>query len=260
MVSFRAFMPILLLCAFLLLFAGCKDEMKEAWQMGYQANYKAGYQEGLKAGKARGKEEGKKHGVAAASEDAKTGSTWQLYAPLAYGALVPGILLGIFVQYAILFACHLNERLPRPSTFAFVPAMKTSLCYSIFEQRFRLMVEFDEQLNKVLVTKNLKIAQIQAVHDAVRQRVMAASSIEELTETRLVEVANDEFAKIVAESEKINQIENNQRSDKPRLRNVCMCPHCGKRVQFPRKAANTTINCPYQNCGRPIRLPPLQSN
>ena len=69
------------------------------------------------------------------------------------------------------------------------------------------MVEFDEQLEKVLAARNLKIAQIQAVHDAVKRRVMAASSIEELTEARLVEFANAEFAKIVAEAERANQVQ-----------------------------------------------------
>ena len=168
----------------LLSFTGCKDETEEAWKVAYRANYERAYQGASETGKARGKAEGEKQGAEAARAAAKTGRAWQLYTPLVCWAVVPGVLVGIFVQYAILFTCQVNGRLPRPATFAFVPALKRSLCYSIFERRFRLMVEFDEQLEKVLAARNLKIAQVQAVHDAVKRRVMAASSIEELTEAR----------------------------------------------------------------------------
>jgi len=208
--------------------AGCKDETKEAWQVAYRANYENAYQAAAEPAKARGKEEGDKQGAARAREAAKAGRAWQLYSTLAWWGFVPGILVGIFVQYAILFACQANGRLPGPGTFAFVPAMKRSLCYSVLERRLRLMVEFDEQLEKIRMARNLKVAQVQAVHEAVKRRAMAASSLEELTQSRLLELANAEFAKIVGEAEKIDQLQTIRRPRTKRPRNVCTCPHCGK--------------------------------
>lgn len=256
----HAFLSAPLIFAVLLLFTGCKDETQEAWEVAYRAQYNDSYQAALEIGKARGGLEGKEQGVAAAREAAKDGRAWQLYSTMACWALVPGILAGIVVQYAILFTCQTNGRLPGPATWAFVPGMKKSFCYLIFERRLRLMVELDEQLQKTDAAKNLKLAQVQAVHDAVKRQVMAASSLEELTQARLVELANIEFATIVAEAERINQVQISQRSETKHRRNACACPHCGRRLQFPRKAASTTINCPHSNCGRPIRLPPLQSS
>lgn len=250
----RCFYAVLLPTALLALL-GCDAASKTA----YRANYDSTYQSALEAGKARGKEAGEKEGISEARESAKTGRAWRLYTNLAIWALLAGCIVGIFIQYAILFVCQSNRRLPGPLTFPFIPAIKRSLSYSIFERQFRLMVDFDEQLKKVLAARNLKLAQIQAVHEAVKQRVLAASSIEELTEKRLVEVANHEFSKIITESQKLHEYQVHQVAEATKLENIFRCPHCGRRVKFPTKAANKTIGCPYKNCGRPIRLPPLTS-
>ena len=167
MVSVRRLIVASVFLAFLLPLAGCKDEVQEAWRTGYQANYKAGYQAGLETGKPRGKEEGEKRGAAEAREAAETGCAWQLYSTLACVALIFGILVGLFAQYLILLTCRLSGRLPQLSTVAFVPAMKSSLSYSIFEQRRRLMIEVNQELTKLRVTHNMQLAQLQTARDFV---------------------------------------------------------------------------------------------
>src|SRR4029077_19006031 len=105
---------------------------------------------------------------------------------------------------------------------------------------------------------NLKVAQVEAGYDAAKRRVLAASRLEELTHVRLVELAHAEFSNIVADAESGDQEIELQQSERQRVRNVCTCPKCGRRLQFPRKAAGMTIKCPYSSCGSPMRLPPLQ--
>ena len=203
---------------------------------------------------------GEERGTTEAREAASKGSSWRLFTTLAFGAFACGAVVGFVAQYGILLTCHFEERLPSPVLLAFVPGMKGSLSYSIFERRFRLMLDFDEQLKKILATKNLQVAQTQAIHDAVKQRIMSARSIEELSEARFLELANGEFSRIVAESEKISRTENGQRSDKLCRRHVCTCPHCAKRIAFKEQAANTTVKCPHPGCGHSVRLPPLTPN
>lgn len=194
----------LLLLTLVLPSTGCRDDVKEAWKMGYEAKYKAAYQAGLESGKARGKEEGGKKGVARARQAAETGGAGQLYLTLACGALICGVIVGLVIQYSILLACRFSERMPFLPLLVFIPAMRESLSYSVFERRCELLLHLDHELDKLRATKSLHAAQIQAVHDAVNRRIMAARSVEELTQARLVELANKEFADIIAASEKAN--------------------------------------------------------
>ena len=108
MIRIRAFILVGLFLGSLLPFAGCKNEVQEAWQSGYDASYKAARNKAWQEGNTRGLEEGKEKGTAAAREGAQTGYAWQLYSTLAWGALLVGTLVGICVQYVILFVCSVN--------------------------------------------------------------------------------------------------------------------------------------------------------
>ena len=88
MIRIRAFILAAFFLGSLLPFAGCKNEVQEAWQSGYNASYKAAQTKAWQEGNARGLEEGKKKGAAAAREAAQTGYAWQLYSTLAWGALL----------------------------------------------------------------------------------------------------------------------------------------------------------------------------
>ena len=189
-----------LFLAFLLSLPGCQNPEQEAWQKAYEASYNSAYQAGRQAGYARGKQVGDEKGAAAAKVAARTGGAWQLYTNLALGALVLGTGCGLFAQYVILLACRLSERLPQFSTVAFVPAMKSSLAYSVFEQRRRVMVEVTEELTKLRVTHNLQLVQIETTRDYVARKVMAASSIDELSQARFIDLAKMEFSRIVSAS------------------------------------------------------------
>jgi len=277
---------VCLVVGFLPPLLGCEDQVREEWQRAhkssyessyqsqiedgrlqsseerkaYQAGYKEAYPGHFKESRASGIEEGAKKGAAKAREAAEAGSAWQFYSTSAWVSLVFGILIGVFAQYAILVTCRLSQQLPPVMAFALIPAMNKSLSYSVFERRCRLMLELDEELNKVQATRNLHMAQIQAVHDAVRRQIAAASSVEELTHARLVELANKEFAKIVAAAEAANHVRARQQPVVSAVRNTCTCPHCGNRITFKDQAANKTVKCPYQKCGQPFRLPSLTSD
>jgi hypothetical protein len=234
-----------------LLFTGCSDG---TWNRAYQAGYDQAYQTAIETRPVRGAEGGAELGAAEARQAVTTGFAWRLYAPFVYGAVFPGIVVGLVVQYSILFNCRLSERLPPPALFAFVPAMKASLCYKFFDHRFRVVVEFDKQLNRLLATRKLEIAKGDAAYEAARRRIMAASSIQEVSTARCVEIAHDELAKIIADAEKASESEKTKSATAKEQPGVCKCPHCGKRIQFSERKIGRTVKCPYPKCGHQFRV------
>ncbi len=249
MVSVRIRTVVPLFFAFLLLLAGCKDEVKEAWQMGYDANYKTAHQAGVKAGEARGTEEGAKKGAAKAREAAETGCAWQLYSTLACRALISGIVVGLFVQYAILLTCRLAECLPQQTMIAFIPAMKTSPC----ARGCREMLELAEQLDEA--TEKLDFAGIQAVRDSAKRILdVTKKSIDQLRVTHIVERTRDEASRIVNKPEEV--LSRTKTGQWPPEQRLLACPHCRARVRYKEQGAGKTVKCPNQKCGKPFKLPP----
>jgi hypothetical protein len=197
MVKARTVMlPLLLLL--LLPLAGCRNEVQEAYKKAYEANYPVGKQAGVRAGEKRGRQEGAKKGSDEAREAAGRGVAWQLYIFLALGAMSGGLVLGLGLQYSVLLAARRSGRVSQLSTVAVVPAMKWSLTYEVFERRRLLMLEVEEELTEMAERQSLQDAQIRAVQEAVERKLKAISSIDELTRARLLELANDEIAKIVS--------------------------------------------------------------
>ena len=212
----------------LLLFIGCRDQEKEVWEKGYEANYKAGTETGREGGEARGSKIGTEKGAAAAKEAAQNGRTWQLYKTLAIGWLTFGALAGLLAQYIVLLACRLSGRLQelfqalasqeamgrtlrvalgssslsvyQHLTVAFVPAMKNSESYSIFEQLQRLRAK----LMELVATEQLYAANIQAVENTLAQALEAASTVESFGKVgwgRLLALARAELAKVVSQAQ-----------------------------------------------------------
>ncbi len=249
------------LLAFLLSLTGCQNSERATWQKAYEASYSAAYQEGRQAGYARGKQVGDEKGAAAAEMAAGTGGAWQLYTNLALGALTLGTGAGLFAQYVVLLACRASGRLPQFSTVALVPAMKSSLAYSVFEQRRWLMVAVNEELTRLRVTHTLQLAQLETTRDYVARKVMAASSIDELSQVRFIDLAKMKVSELISASdEKARQSTNGRQSIETRLPNTHLCPHCQKRIRYKDQIANTTVQCPNKKCGQLITLPPHASN
>jgi predicted RNA-binding Zn-ribbon protein involved in translation (DUF1610 family) len=113
------------------------------------------------------------------------------------------------------------------------------------------MVDFDDKINKLLAARKLEIAKGEAAYEATRRRIMAATSIDELSTVRFVEIADKEITKIVADAERVNEAVNSKHAGEP---NVCKCPHCGKRIQFSQRKVGTTVKCPYPKCGHQFRV------
>ena len=222
-----------LFTAFLLPLMGCSSSEEKAWQQGYDANYRAHYQTGLQAGEARDSRIGEERGRAAAQVAAEEGSAWQLYSALVFFPLTCGFIVGLSAQYIILWHCGLSGRLPQLLTMAFVPAMKSSLSYSIFERRQQLMVALEEEFSKISAAKHLQNAQTEAMKEVVVRKLMSAASIEELSLARLVDFAEKESSKIVsAAEEKYSRINNDQQPLETKPRSICFCPYCLGRVQY----------------------------
>lgn len=245
--------------AFLMALSGCNAKEREAYDNAYKANYPVGYEAGYKEGEERGRKEGRERGAEEARAAAQSGGDWRLYARLALLALAVGLALGLLVQYSVLLACRRYERVPQFSTVAFVPAMKLSLAYSIFERRRRVLVEVEEELREMGERRNLQVAQIKEVHDAVERKLKAVSSLEELTQARIVELAAEEFDRIIsAAAEKAERMKEDAARRALSGHHVAYaCPHCQQIVRYAERFAGQSVNCPNQACGRSIKLPPM---
>lgn len=264
MAKARTVMPPLLLLVLLPL-AGCGNEVQEAYKKAYDANYPVGKQAGVKVGEKRGREEGTKKGQAAAREAAERGVAWQLYAFLGLGALSGGLGLGLCLQYSLLLAARRSGRVSQLSNVAFVPAMKWSLAYAVFERRRLLMLEVEEELREMARRRSLQDAQIQAVREAVGRKLKAVSSIEELTRARLLELASEEIARIVSgAAEKVEgfgeerpEADREERPEADRSPQAMRaCPHCRQLIRYRARRAGATVNCPNPGCARPVKLEP----
>jgi len=192
---------MLIFFATLLSTIGCTGSEGSAWREGYDANYKAGYQEGWREGESRGRIEGQERGIAAAQIAVETGLAWQLYSPVALWALLIGAIIGVVAQHAILLRWRHSGCLCEVMAVAFVPAIKHSLSYSIFEKRRELMIGLDEEIRKIAAAKRLKCVKLKATREIVIRKLKAISSLEDFSQTRLLELARQELARIVDESE-----------------------------------------------------------
>jgi predicted RNA-binding Zn-ribbon protein involved in translation (DUF1610 family) len=237
---------MLLFLLTLLPMIGCKSRNEEAWQQGYDANRSAAYQEGWRKGSPRGEKEGQERGKAEAEHAAQTGRAWRLYKTPAFLALMFGIIVGLAVQYTVLACCNDAGRVPEMVTVASVPAMKHSLAYSILEGRRKLLIWWEQEIRRQTAAKDAQVAHIQAVHDVVVRKLKAMTSLEELTQERLLDLARQEMSKVVSDAE--------QKAPTSEKFTVA-CPHCGKAVGYLREKAGKTLKCPYAKCGRPIHLP-----
>ncbi|MGH9418443.1 MAG: hypothetical protein ACRD3J_00600, partial [Thermoanaerobaculia bacterium] len=98
-----------ILATSLFLTNGCNEEEK-AWKQAYDANYAAAYQEGSRTGELRGRVQGGTVGDVKAREAAHSGQAWQLYLQLSLSGLVAGVVMGLSLQYVILFRCRRSGR------------------------------------------------------------------------------------------------------------------------------------------------------
>ena len=248
-------LTLLLFALGLLSFVGCQDQEKEVYKKAYDSNYQTGYEDGRRAGEARGTLIGTDKGIAAAKEAAKNGTAWQLYSHLAIGGGILGALVGLLGQYIVLLSCRCSGYLPQLLTVAFVPAMKMSRSYFIFEQRQRLMLEAEEHFDRMCAAKNLSLAQMQTVHDVWRQRIRVTSSIEDLTRGRVVELFEKELDRIVS----ARQVKVNGLPAEAARPNATTCPFCKKTVHYKDHVGGKVAKCPNKQCGRLIQFPPLRA-
>lgn len=185
----------------------CKTEEDEANERAYKANYEKAYQTALKEGEKKGEEEGNKIGIAEAEKAALAGTAWQLYYYPALGIILLGVSVGLIIQYGILWRCRRTGILPQFSAVVFVPAMNSTISYSIFLRRQEVMIEIDEKLRELAARKKLQNTRIEELKEGMRRKIEAISSIEDLTQARIIELANEELEKIVELAEEKQKIQ-----------------------------------------------------
>lgn len=245
----------------LLPMASCeKSPEDQAFDDAYKANFAAAHQKAFQEGEERGTREGTARGQIEAEVAAANGRDWTLYRIPGAVALSLGLTLGLTIQYTILLLCRRSGRLPQLSTVAFVPAMKSTVAYSIFKRRRDVMLEIDEQLREMGARKKLQVAKIRQLKEAIALKVNTLSSIEELRESRILELAEAEMEKIVSRG--VRQVESGTKEELPSgldIRITHVCPFCQQLIRFRYRSANTVVNCPNKECGQPIRLPPVTS-
>jgi hypothetical protein len=250
----------LLFLSVLLAFTSCESEEDKVYKSAYDASYKAHQQISFREGAKRGYTEGRKAGLAAAIEAADNGQAWELYLSLALGALLSSLMLGLVLQYSLLVVCRYSGRLPQFSTVIFVPAMKYTTAYRVFKRRRALLMEIDEQLREIAARKNVQIVKIHQLNEVIALKIQSLSSLDELSQAKLVQLAEEELEKIVAASEmKADTILHDQHSIQASTRITHPCPHCHRLIRFSLSSANETVTCPNRECGRQIRLPQIFS-
>ena len=256
-------LTLLFALALLLPLTGCESEQERVYREAYDANRKAGYRDGFRQGEERGRKKGDEEGRDMALAAARAGEAWELYRALALGALAAGLTLGLAVQYGLLLVCRRTGRLPQFSAVAFVPAMKSTVVYRVFERRRDLMIEVDEQLREMAERKNLQVAQIEQVKEAIALKLEALSSLDAYSQARLLELAAGEMDKIVSgaarKAETVTSGQSpagEQNPGRTPARITHVCPSCQTLVRFSLRSANRAVVCPGQDCGQLIRLPP----
>jgi hypothetical protein len=179
----------------------CANPVEEAYKQAYDVAYKAAYPEGHAKGESQGNLDGTTDGATAAQRAADQGEAWQLYWRMAVAALGAGILLGLSLHYAVLAASRRSGRLDHLQAVVWVPAIKRSLSYSIFQTRLQLKLHMEEALQQVSANSSVQKAELEAAYDVMRKKIQASSSLADLTGARIVEFADEEFSRIISSAQ-----------------------------------------------------------
>jgi hypothetical protein len=229
--------------------AGC-DARGKAWQMAYQSNYERGFNEGRGQDVLADRTAAQSAGEQSAKRALTSGTAWVLYRPLAIWSFSSGVLLGIASQFLVLMLFRYQRQLPLFLASALVPGIRRSRAYSLLEINAHAHVE-KSSLN---ATRQLKLWQIRAIQEIVENRLKATANLDELTQSKLLELADQELDKIVAASQ-YRQDSARAKTPPPTDLRFFNCPTCSKRVKFSRHFANKTRPCPNPECGSAITFP-----
>lgn len=247
----------LILCGLsLFAFAGCRNADERIWKQAYDSQYESAFLSSRHAAKKRGRAEGEKDGVAAAQRDMQNGHGWPMYATLANWTAFFGFLGGAGGQYLVLLICRRRRRISQFLAVAFVPGMKRSFTYSVFQRRRTYLTEIRIELKELQARQKIEAQKLEQVKAGLAQRLDTISSIEELKQARLLELAEEEIAGILVASTKtareIREADDDAALD---FLNTCYCPYCNRPVSYDAHAAHEAVECPHEDCGEHFRLP-----
>lgn len=232
----------------LALLAGCTSNADKVWYAAYQANYDYNFIEGARKASNLDTREPSSAGEREARAAVEGGTAWALYRPLVVWSLIVGVAGGVVAQYGVLLGCRMKQRLPLLLTAATVPGIRLSRAYEILE----LHTEAESGKEATDIELQQRLFRIRAVHQLVTRKLMAADNLDQLTQTRLLELANIELEKIVSSAEQKYGV-TVSRSQKDLL--SINCPNCDKLVRYSRHFAGQSRPCPNAECKQPIAFP-----
>lgn len=232
----------------LMFFCGCTSTADKAWYAAYRSNFDYYSLEG----------EGKAAKVdisdssSAGRRDARRAidqcTAWELYRPLAIWSAVIGLIGGVVAQYLVLFACRWRQKLPLLLASATVPGLRLARSFEILE--LRTETEIGKEATDIELQHRL--FRIRAIHQLVTRKLLAADNLDQLTQSRLLELANIEFEKIVSSAErKYGVTVSKSQQDLLRVN----CPNCNKLVRYSRHFVGQSRPCPNVECKQIIEFP-----
>lgn len=245
-----------LLFAGVVAFAGCQSAEDKTWQKAYDAQYEKSFQYGQREGEVRGRDDGLKAGVIAAEADMKSGRAWALYSSYAGWSAFFGFLTGVTAQYLVLLISRRKRRIPQFLTVAFVPAMKRSFTYTVFERRRTFLTDIRVELKTLQARQQIEAKKLEEVKAGLQRKLDAIASIEELKQARLLTLAEEEIANLLVASE-ASAREYRDADDEEAIQflNTCYCPYCNHPVVYNGNSAGDALECPHEDCGEFFRLP-----
>ena len=244
----KCFSCLALAASLLATFAGCTSPADKVWYDAYRSQYDYHFMKGAERASNSDVSASAKAGEQESREDVNGGTAWVLYRPLAIWSLVAGVVGGIVAQYAVLLGCRMQQRLPLLLTAATVPGIRLSKAFGILE--LRTAAESGKEATSIELQQH--IFRIRAIHQVVTKKLLATDNLDQLTQSRLLELANLELEKIVSDAErKYGVMASRYRKDLLSIN----CPNCDKLVRYSKHFAGQSRQCPNTDCNQTIDFP-----
>lgn len=239
------FIPVLGALAFC---CGCTSTADKAWYDAYRSNFDFYSLEGegnaAKADVSDSSSAGRRDSLRAIDQC----TAWELYRPLAMWSVAAGLVGGAVAQYLVLFACRWRQQLPLLLASATVPGLRLARSFEILE--LRTETEIGKEATDIELQHRL--FRIRAVRQLAIRKLLAADNLDQLTQSRLLELANIEFEKIVSSAErKYGVAVSKSQQDLLRVN----CPNCNKLVRYSRHFVGQSRPCPNVECKQIIEFP-----
>ncbi|NKB89179.1 MAG: hypothetical protein GKS06_13260 [Acidobacteria bacterium] len=182
--------------------AGCKDGASDGWAAGYESGQASGAAQGRRDGIREGTQQGERAGIEAAIRTAESGSKLSFYYQPVVRAAMAGAVVGLLVQ--ILFVLHLRSGRGAPGALAvaLLPGLRESPGYAADRDFRRRLAELRSRAHlreqEIGDARRAARVRLHARRELEVRRIECASELSELHGGRFAELADQEFARVIA--------------------------------------------------------------